>query len=318
MKKTLLAATLATVAACGSSTQPATAPSETEAPPAAAPPATATPPATPAPTGPEIGAWGFDAAGMDKNVAPGASFYQFANGTWLKTTKLPADKSNYGMFTVLSDRSDERTRQIVESAGGAAGSETQKIKDYYRSFMDEATIESKGITPLKARMDQINAISDARGLLGMLAINSRERSDTPLATIVGQDDRDPDHYIANIRQGGLGLPDRDMYDAKKKQFEPLREGYKKYLRDMLSLAGIEDADKRAAAIYALEEKIAAAHWTREQNRDAKKTYNKMTIAQLEKKAPGVEWKVWLEGVGLSGATAVNVNQPPAIARISKL
>jgi putative endopeptidase len=313
VKKTLSAMALATLAACGSSAPEPTTSAADDAPPAAKAPAQ-----EPVPGRPELGAWGFDTDGMDRSVAPGVSFYKFANGTWLEKTPLPPDKSNYGMFSALDDRSDERTRQIVEKASGAPGSEGQKIRDYYKSFMDEAGIESKGLAPLQARLDEIAAIKDARGLVGMFAKNSRELMDSPLVTLVVQDDREPDKHIAIIRQGGLGLPDRDMYDAKKKQFEPLREGYKQYLRDMLTLAGVKDADKRAAAVYALEQKIAAAHWTRVQNRDPQKTYNKMTIAQLEKKAPGIEWAAWLEGVGLAGQPAVNVHQPSAIARIARL
>ncbi len=314
--KLIWIAAAAMLAACGLTAPSTTTTSEGE--PAPAPgPATPTQPDEPKkPDGPELGAWGFDSAGMDKSVSPGTSFYNYANGTWLKNTPLPPDKSNYGMFTALADRSDERTRAIVESASGEPGSEGQKIRDYYQSFMDEKSIEAKGIAPLQPRLDQITAIQDVSGLVAAFAASSRELNTSPLATIVQQDDRKPDQHIANIRQGGLGLPDRDMYDAKRKQFAPVREGYKKYLRDMLALSGAQDADKRAAAVYALEEKIAGAHWTRVQNRDAQKTYNKMTIAQLERKAPGIDWKAWLEGVGLTGQTEVNVNQPSAITKIA--
>ncbi len=152
----------------------------------------------------------------------------------------------------------------------------------------------------------------------MFAAGAREMQNSPFNTIVGQDDRDPDQYIAIIRQGGLGLPDRDMYDAKAKQFAPLRDGYKKYIAAMFTLAGLKDADRRAAAVYALEGKIAAVHWTRVQNRDPQKRYNKLTIAELQAKAPGMDWKAWLDAVGLAGQPAVNVNQPSAIAGISKL
>ncbi|HWM84904.1 MAG TPA: M13 family metallopeptidase [Kofleriaceae bacterium] len=314
MKKRLLA--LAVLAGCGSST------STTTAPPApgeahTAPPAKA-PPDAPAKSGPEIGAWGFDSQGMDRSAAPGGSFYQFANGAWLKNTPVPPDKSNYGMFTALADRSEERTRQIVENARGAPDSEGQKIGDSYRSFMDEKAIESKGIAPLQAKLDEIAAIKDVNGVVAAFAASSRELGNSPLMTIVDLDDREPDKHIAQIRQGGLGLPDRDMYQAKLKQFAPLRDGYKKYVTAMFTLAGVEGAEKRAAAVYALEEKIAAAHWTRVQNRDAVKTYNKMTIAQLQRKAPGIDWKPWLQAVGLEGQAAVNVNQPSAIAKISRL
>jgi len=267
---------------------------------------------------PEIGAWGFDVAGMDKSVAPGASFYQYADGHWLKATAIPADRSDYGMFTVLADRSDERTKQILEAATGARGSDGQRIGDYYKTFIDEKAIEAKGIAPIKGELDQIAKIKDANGVVLQFAASARRLGQSPFRTVVGQDEREPETHIANIAQGGLGLPDRDMYDANAKQFAPLREGYQKYIAAMFTLIGGKDVEQRAAAVYALEEKIAATHWTRIQNRDSQKTYNKMTIAELQKLAPGIDWKPWLKAVGLEGQTAVNVNQPSAIAATSEL
>jgi len=316
---------LATLIGCGSSPPAATAPTDPPAPvrPASEPQAVAAP-AAPAPSSdpakpkPEIGTWGFDTAGMDKSVAPGASFYQYANGRWLKATQIPADKADYGMFTALSDRSDERTREIVEAATGAPGSDGQKISDYFKTFADEAAIEAKGLAPLKPELDRIARIKDVKGVVLQMAAASRRLGGTPLRTLVGQDEREPEKHIAEISQGGLGLPDRDMYDAGAKQFAAAREGYQKYAVAMFALLGWKDADKRAAAVYALEEKIAQTHWTRVQNRDPQKTYNKLTIAELQSLAPGIDWKPWLAAVGLGAEIAVDVAQPPAIAATSLL
>jgi putative endopeptidase len=282
-------------------------------------PAAPTPgPAVPARPKPEIGAWGFDAAGMDRSVAPGASFYQFANGSWLKTTQIPADKADYGNFTVLSDRSEQRTKEILETATGPLGSDGQRIGDYYKTFMDEAAIEALGTAPIKARLDAIAKIKDVNDVVLAFAASSRRLGTSPFRTTVVQDEREPEKYIVAIAQGGLGLPDRDMYDAKAKQFEKPRDGYKQYIAAMFTLIGAKDADKRAAAVYALEEKIAQTHWTRIQNRDPERTYNKMTIAELSKLAPGIDWKPWLKAVGVADETSVDVNQPPAVAATSLL
>ncbi|MBA3504115.1 MAG: M13 family metallopeptidase [Myxococcota bacterium] len=326
MKKFLAIALFA--AACGSKSAPPTtttqpddqtAQTTTPDPTTTTTPAT-TPPAPPPPTNrPELGTWGFDSAGMNKEVTPGESFYQFANGTYLKTTQIPADKSNYGMFGALDDRSQERTKLIIQSTKGASGTEAGKIADYYKSFMDEAAIEAKGWEPIKPELEKIAAIKDRRGLVARFAEHSRSGRKSPLATYVAQDEKDPERHIALLVQSGLGLPDRDMYDAKKgKQFATVRDGYKKYIAAMLTLIGTPDAEKRAAAIYALEEKIALTHWTKVQNRDPVKSYNKLSLAQLAKLAPGVDWKTWLEGTGLAQVTHINVNQPSAIAGISKL
>jgi putative endopeptidase len=304
------------LAACGGKAPPPSVPDTT--PVTAAP---TTPTSAPArPTGPKaaIGAWGFDTKGMDPNVSPGDNFYAYANGGWLKTTQIPADKSNYGMFTVLSDLSDDRTKEIILGANGEPGSEERKVAEYYKSFMDEQAIEAKGVAPIKPMLDAITKIKDVKGLVAAMADDSRRQISTPFQAGVAQDDRNPDAYIADLGQGGLGLPDRDMYDVKNKQFEKLREGYKKYIASMFTLIGVKDADKRAAAVYALEEKIAAAHWTAVQNRDPQATYNKMTVAELQKLAPGMDWKTWLGGTGLAGQPALNVHQPTAIAGAAKL
>ena len=317
----LLAAILF-VAACGSKAPPATnttptqtASTETTTPATPATPAT---PTTPAHAKPTYGTYGFDKSGMDTSVKPGDSFYGYANGTWQKTTQIPADKSNYGMFTVLSDLSDQRTKEIILNAKADASPEAKKVADYYGSFMDEAAIEQKGITPIQSELDKIAKIKDANGVVAALADNARHYRASPFRAGVGQDDKQPDQYIAELGQGGLGLPDRDMYDVKKPQFEKLRAGYKQYLETMLSMTGAKDAAKRAAAVYALEEKIAAVHWTRVQNRDPQKTYNKMTIAELQKSAPGIDWKPWLAAVGFGKESAINVHQPSAILGEAKL
>ena len=316
MNKQLIAATLVTLAACGSKPAPVPMAPAVDPQPSVAPPTTTTTGA--ARPKPVYGTWGFDLDGMDRQVAPGASFYQFANGRWLATTKIPEDKSNYGMFTALSDQSDARTKQIILGASGAPGTESRKIADYYQSFMDEAAIEAKGITPIQPDLARIAAIKNTKDLVAAFAANARQFRKSPIGTIVIQDDRDPEAHIANVGQSGLGLPDRDMYDAKAKQFAAVREGYKKYLATMLGMVGTKDAERRAAAVYALEEKIAAVHWTRVQNRDPVKTYNKLSVADLKKLAPGIDWKLWLEGTGLAQQAAFNVNQPTAIAGIGKL
>ncbi|HVV85544.1 MAG TPA: M13 family metallopeptidase [Kofleriaceae bacterium] len=300
MKKNLLAAILLAAAACGSDAPAPQSPSTSDRPHA------------------EIGAWGFDLAGEDPSVSPGADFYKFANGTWDKNTPIPADKSNYGMFTVLADKSDERTKEIILNASKDPSPEARKVADFYGAFMDEAGIEARGLAPVQGELDRIAAIKDRHDLAVALAYDARRLRTSPVSVIVAQDDRDPDAYIPTIGQGGLGLPDRDMYDTANPQFEAVRQGYKHYIEALLGQAGIKDAAAKAAGIYALEEKIAAAHWTRVENRDPVKTYNKMSTADLATQAPGLDWKEWLGDVGLDRATAVNVNQPTAVAGIAKL
>jgi len=311
VKPRLIAVLLATLVGCGSHRR-------ATAPPTNEPPSSASV-ATPAPVlHPAIGTWGFDTTGMDRSIAPGASFFRYANGGWLAATQIPADKSNYGMFAILSDVSDERVRVIAEAASGPPGSDGQRIGDYYKSFMDEAAIEAKGTAPIQPWLDDIAKIKDADGVMLQLARRSRQLGASPFTPSVAQDDRAPETYIPVLSQGGLGLPDRDMYDANAPQFAPLREGYQSYILRMFTLVGLKQPGPRAAAVYALEAELARTHWTRVQNRDPQRTYNKMTIADLVRIAPGVDWARWLAAVGLAGQPAINVYQPSAIAGAARL
>lgn len=287
------------------------------------PVAVESPVAPTAPSGPrpQIGSWGFDSAGMDPTVSPGTSFHRYASGTWLKNTKIPDDKSNYGMFTVLSDVSEQRTRAIIEAAaasGGAPGSEEQQVGDFYKSFMDEAAVEAAGVAPIQADLDAIAAIKNADGVVARFAASARHFDNSPFFTYVSQDERNPEIHIASLAQGGLGLPDRDMYDLKAAQFAPVRDGYKRFIAAMFAAIEFKDADKRAAAVYALEEKMAAVHWTGVQNRDPQKTYNKLKITELQKRAGGIKWSKWMISVGLASQTEINVVQPSAIIGLAAL
>jgi putative endopeptidase len=314
-----LAAIAALLAGCGSKpAAPTTPPPSAEtAPAAASSTAPGAPSAAPAHKA-EIGAWGFDLGGMDRSVAPGADFYHYANGHWLATTPIPADKPLYAMFIALSDRSRDRTREILEASSGAPGSDGQRVGDYYKAFMDEAAIEAKGTAPIQPTLDAIARLKDKAGVIAEFAAAARRLGGSPFFTFIAQDDRAPETHIANLLQGGLGLPDRDMYDAKNQQFAAVRDAYKKYIATTFALLGWKDVERRAAAVYALEDKIAKTHWTRVQNRDPQKTYNKMTPAELAKLAPGVDWRAWLKAVGLDGQSHINVNQPSAIAGESQL
>jgi putative endopeptidase len=269
----------------------------------------------------EIGAYGFDAAGMDKTVKAGNSFYSYANGGWAATTKIPDDKSNYGMFTKLDDLSKQRTRDIIEAAAkskATPGSNAQRVGDAYGAFMDEAAIEAKSLTPLQPMLDKITATKSSTDLADIFAGYATQFTNAPFTTYVYLDDRQPDTHIGIVSQGGLGLPDKDMYDKSKVQFEPIRAGYKSYIEAMFKLAGLDNSAGRAAAVYALEEKLAAVQWSRLENRDPQKTYNKFTPAELAKLAPGFDWNQWLGKVGLGGQKAVLVQQPTAITKMAAM
>ena len=257
---------------------------------------------------PQIGTWGFDIAGMDKSVKPGVDFYDYANGGWMKTTQIPADRASYGMFTVLDDLSRERSRTILEEAQKQPDS---KIGNFYASFMDEAAAQAKGDKPIQPWIAALKGATDRPALFVEVAKLQRMGAPGPFGIGVDQDAKAPDRYIAGLRQGGLGLPDRDYYLKDDPKLAETRTAYVAYLAKLLTLAGEPNAQARAQAVMALETKLATAHWTRIESRDSDKTYNKMTPADLATKAPGFAWPQYLDALGLSGQPSLIVGQPSA-------
>ncbi len=252
---------------------------------------------------------------IDPSVRAQDDFFKHLNGKWLKTVEIPADKSSWGSFHKLRDDTLPQLRAIIERAsadrGAAAGSESRKIGDFYASFMDEAKLEQLGIAPLKGELAKIAALKDKSELPAMLAHLGRLGVNVPYIFYIHQDAKDSTKYVADLYQSGLGMPDRDYYlkldDAK---MADTRAKYQQHVEKMLSLAGAPNAAADAKAIVDFETELAKAQWTKVENRDPVKTYNKVAVDKLDELAPGYNWKAWLDEAGLSGKTDyVIVSQP---------
>lgn len=272
-------------------------------------------PAAASRSGPEIGAFGLDLAGGDPSVAPGDDFAAFAGGTWEKNTEIPADRARYGMFDLLNERSLTQTRTLLDAAAKKPGSKTG---DLYASYMDEAAANLKGADPIEPWLTAIKLTKDRTGIALEMAKLHRMGVDGLFAINVGQDDRIPENYIATVNQAGLGLPDRDYYLKDDAKLAAVRTAYQQYLSKMLALAGEPGADARAAAVFNLEKAIARVHWTRIENRDADKTYNKWNRNDFVAKAPGFPWAETRQVLGLSGEQTFLVSQPSAITGEAKI
>lgn len=286
------------LAACATQTAEVAPPPPAEAPAAAEAP--------PAPK-PVYGTFGFDTGGMNSAIQPGNDFFGYASGTWDQKAEIPADKARYGMFNVLDDLSKERTREIIEAQ---AKEQNSKIGAAYNSFMDEAAIEAKGLAPLEPWLGKVRALKSKNDLPELYAAAEEIGISAPFRMFVGQDDKTPENYILNMFQGGIGMPDRDYYLSNDPKLADTRAKYLTHLTNVLTLAGEANAATRAKAIFDLETRIAKAHWTRAESRDAEKTYNKFTVAQLDRKAPGFDFSAFLGGISPK-ITEVIVAQPSA-------
>ena len=258
---------------------------------------------------PQIGDFGFDMAGRDTAVAPGDDFYDYASGTWDKTTEIPADRASYGMFHKLQDLSREQTRTILDEQMKVAGS---KSGDFYASFLDTAGVNARGVAPVRP---WIAAIKGAASKAALAAEAGRlQRAGVPglFGLYVNQDDKNPDNYVLQMSQGGLGLPDRDYYLKDEPKLAENRTAYQAYLAQMLTLAGEQDAAARAAAVFSFEKALAAIHWTRVESRDADRTYNSLTFDELRTRGTGFPWDEYLGGLGVKPAGSLLFAQPSAL------
>src|SRR4051812_21610515 len=276
-------------------------------------------------------ATGIDLAGIDKSVAPGDDFFAYANGTWLKSTEIPADRSTWGSGEMLAEMTGKRTSDLIAEAARSQapkGSDAAKVGDYYASYMDEDGIESKGLAPLQPLLQQIAAISDPSGLARYLGgtlrtdvdvLNSTNfYTDNIFGLWVAQDLDDPTHYSPFLLQGGLGMPDRDYYLDAAARMNDVRNKYRQHLVKALALARIGDADDKASRIFDLEHQIAQAHVSRADSEDVLKGNNHWSRQDFEGKAPGLDWQSFFSGANLGGQTRFVVWHPSAVTGISAL
>jgi len=262
---------------------------------------------------------GIDVAGLDRSVRPQDDFNAFVNGKWLAATEIPADKSSYGAFDKLYDNAQEQLRTLVEEAvrDPSAAGEPRQIADFYRSFMDEATLDRKALAPLEAEFARIAALKSKTALPAELAHLQAISVRVPFALYVHPDNRDSSRYLVDLVQDGLGLPDRDYYLAEDETLAGIRAEYQTHIEKMLRLAGEADAAKEARDIVSLETAIAKAHWTQVENRDPIKGYNKFAVQKLRQLSPQVDWNAYLKALALNGrVTSVNVKQPSYFKALS--
>ncbi|HEV7356412.1 MAG TPA: M13 family metallopeptidase [Steroidobacteraceae bacterium] len=274
---------------------------------------------------------GPDLAGMDTGIAPGDDFFAYANGAWIKTTEIPADRAGYGNSAILADLTTQRVNELLKGAAarsGRAGTEAQQISDYYSSFMDEAAIEAKGARPLTdalKRIDEIFSRSELAAALGETVradvdvLNSTNLYTPHLFGLwVAQDLKDPKRYSPFLLQGGLGMPDREYYLSTSQAMAAIRPKYQAHIASVLALAGVDHPVDRAARIFELERRMAEVHWTRAASEQIDAGNNHWARTQFDAKAPDLDWRAFFAAAGLAGQNDFVVWQPSALTGLARL
>jgi len=264
---------------------------------------------------------GLDLAGFDRSVRPQNDLYRFVSGTWLANTQIPPDRSNYGSFVILEEQAQEEVRQLIvaaaETPNRTPGSDAQKVGDYYLAYMDEARIESSGLTPLREEMACIDAIATRSDLARYIGISQKLGVGQPFSYRTSPDKKNSSFYIGSIAQRGLTMPDRDYYLSLDARYVEFRAKFVAYVEQLLARAGQRDAKSAAARILALETRLAKEQWTRVQNRDPVKTYNPMEPAAYQQLAPGLDWAAFFAGMN-APAQRLDIRQPSFVASIGQL
>ena len=272
------------------------------------------------PPTPHYGTWGFDVAGEDKAVRPGDDFFGYADGTAVKALVIPPDRTSYGAFAMLAELSEARVHAILETAArtapAAPATSPGKIGAFYRAFMDEARVNALGAKPLTAELDAVRAAPDRAALASLMGRENDGFYASLFEVGIDTDEKNPDRYAVHLGQGGLGLPDRDYY--LKPDFAAKKALYQAYVARMLGLIGWQDPAGAAARIVDFETQVATASWAREDERDPDKTYNPMSVAEVEAADPGFDWRPFLRAADLGGVDRVIEGENTAIARIAAL
>ncbi len=274
---------------------------------------------------------GIAIANIDRSVKPGDDFYRYANGDWIKRTEIPPDRVGMDVWTKLSDVGNKRMADLIAEIAKSnppAGSATRKVADLYNSYMDEAAIEAKGLTPLRPHLDAIAAIKDKHELAHALGEGLRADVDAlnngvyHTANLFGlwvaPGFHDSEHYAAYLMQGGVQLPDREYYLSDSQEMSKIRTQYQAHVSAMLKLAGFSDSDARAARILELEHAIAQAHRSLADSEDIHKADNTWAQADFSAKAPGLDWAEYFRAAGLSQQSSFIVWQPEAFTGESGL
>ncbi len=262
---------------------------------------------------PEFGRFGVDLSARDPSIKPGDDFFMYASGTWYQNYQLPPDKTRFGAFGALADRSEEQVKAIVDDIMQKASlnEEEQLIRDFFTAYMDIERINSLGLSPINDVLTEIADISDRDDLTRVFSRAWLTGVQSPLWGGMWYDRLDPNKYQLSLGVGGLGLPDRDYYLSDNERFAAIRAAYVEHITELLTLAGKEDAAQQAQRILALETQIAEIQWPREKRRDRDLSLNPIERQALATEYPGFNWDLFFAGMEFQVPT-LNVAQPDPV------
>ena len=267
----------------------------------------------------ELGSFGVDLTARNEAVKPGDDFFMYASGTWYDNYEMPADKTRYGAFSGLAERSEGDVKAIIEEIAARKDLNTEEklVADFYNAYMDTETLNKLGVAPIKPLLSEISDIASTDDLAEMFGKSWLTGNKAPFGGGMWFNRLDPNKYEMSLGAGGLGLPDRSYYLEDAERFVKTRTAYVAHIAAMLEFAGVENTAERAQAIVDLETKIAQGHWPREKRRNRDLTLNQVERADLSTAYPGFNWDLYFAQTGYK-VPQLNVSQPEPIKAMIEL
>ena len=267
---------------------------------------------------------GINLAYMDTTTSANEDFFRYVNGRWLDSTEIPNDRVRWGSFDELRQRTDEDALALLKKAANSDSldgtTDQGKAVYLFKSIMDTVTRNEQGVEPVKPYLAKIDKIESKEDLQDFLVEMSEYGSAGFFSFGIGADSKNSDMNAAYLSPSGLGLPERDYYLLNDSDSKDKREKYKEYITEMLQYIDYteEEASKAAETILAFETRLAEPRLDKVERRDARKTYNPMTIAEIQKMTPAFQWNEYFEGIGAKGLDTVIVSQPKYMKALQDL
>jgi putative endopeptidase len=267
----------------------------------------------------ELGSFGVELDARDESVKPGNDFFKYAGGTWYKNFEIPSDKTRFGAFDKLAERSETQIKELVEeiSKGTNLNPEQQMVSDFYAAYMDNDAANAKGLAPITPILEKINNIENKKALMAAFGRAWLDGSISPINGSMGFNRLDPDEYEMSVGVSGLGLPDRSYYLEDSERFVDIRNAYVAHIAQMLSFAKVEGAAEKAQQILALETSIAEVQWPREKRRDRDLSLNQIERENLTDTYPGFDWDTYFAETGYK-ISHLNISQPEPVKDVIKV
>ncbi len=270
-----------------------------------------------------VQAGGIDLNNLDRSVSPEADFYQFACGGWMKAHPLTDEYGRFGSFDLLAENNRQQMKELIEGLAAnpaEQGTIARKIGDLYNIAMDSTKLNADGGAPIKPQLEKIAAVKDRKALNQLIAEMTRQGFGPYFGVYIGPDDMNSSVNLVQTYQGGLGLGDRDYYIKEDEHNTEIRTKYEAHVAKMFQLAGWteKEAGKAATEVMAIETQLAKASYEKVKMRDPHANYHKMSVEELKKNIPGIDWDVYFATLGLQGITELNVGQPEPIQEVASI